>query len=152
MYVNIRMAKPEDYEEIEKLMKQIQKVHIDLRPDIFVDIDPVLEKKTFLNHISDRNDYVAEFNDEIVGYVSLAFVKKDYTSIKSRLVLCINTLVVDEKYRGKSIGTQLMDFVKRLRDEMNFDKIELKAWYANKGAVSFYKEIGMKPKTITFEF
>lgn len=150
--INIRLAREEDYDSVEILMKQIQRLHMELRPDIFIDVDPVMQKETFLNNLKNNNDYVAECNGEIVGYVSLAFVHKEYFSIESRNVVCVNTLVVKEGYRGKGIGSQLMTFVDRLKKEIYFDKIELSAWYANKEALSFYCKIGMIPQTVTFEY
>lgn len=150
--INIRLAREEDYDSVEILMKQIQRLHMELRPDIFIEVNPVLQKEIFLNHLRNNNDYVAENNGEIVGYVSLVFVHKEYPSITSRNVVCVNTLVVKEGYRGKGVGSQLMTFVDKLKTEIHFDKIELSAWYANKEALSFYNKKGMIPQTVTFEY
>lgn len=137
--INIRLAREEDYDSVEILMKQIQRLHMELRPDIFIEVNPVLQKEIFLNHLKNNNDYVAENNGEIVGYVSLVFVHKEYPSITSRNVVCVNTLVVKEGYRGKGVGSQLMTFVDKLKTEIHFDKIELSAWYANKEAIFYNK-------------
>lgn len=45
--LTFRYASKEDYVSIESIMKQIQQVHIDIRPDIYRPIDPVLEQAMF---------------------------------------------------------------------------------------------------------
>lgn len=151
MDINIRRTKTEDYENIENLIEQVQKLHSDLVPDVFIDINPVLDKDFFEKHMLSGKDYIAEYDGKVVGYVSMSFLNKEYFCMRPINVVRINTLIVDEKYRNKGIGTQLINFAKKLKNDRGFDKIKLTAWCANEDAISFYKHIGMKPQTITFE-
>ncbi len=42
MKIHIRNAKPEEYGAVEAIMKQVQQMHIDWRPDIYRYSDTVL--------------------------------------------------------------------------------------------------------------
>lgn len=152
MKVNIRPAVIEDYDNVEKLMKEIQQQHILLRPDIFLNVGPVMTKEVFKYQIDSKNDYVAEYNGKIVGYVSLAFVHKEYKTIKSKNVVCINTIVVGNKYKGQGVGKSLIDYVKELTNEIQFDKIELNVWSANQDAIAFYEKMGLSCQSMVYEW
>ena len=46
--VTIRPAAEGDYDAVERIMKQVHRMHVDWRPDIYIDTDPVLPYDRYL--------------------------------------------------------------------------------------------------------
>ena len=44
----VRLARKEEYEQVESIMKQVQKLHIEWRPDIYRECKVVLSQEEFL--------------------------------------------------------------------------------------------------------
>ena len=44
----IRLARPEDYRQVEGMMQQIQQLHVDWRPDIYQPCAVVMSEVVFL--------------------------------------------------------------------------------------------------------
>ena len=47
MDICIRWAETGDYDSVESIMKQVQQLHIDWRPDIYKTADPVYSRELF---------------------------------------------------------------------------------------------------------
>lgn len=149
----IRELKKEDYESAKELVYQVHKLHLEHRPDIYNDGNP-LPVEFFDNIISDENSlgYVYEENNKIVGLI-LA-MKKTNRAIpiaKQRSTYFIDDIVVDEKSRRKGIGKSLYSFFINRAIEEKVDAIELNVWAFNESAIRFYESIGMSVKNMKLE-
>ena len=58
-------------------------------------------------------------------------------------MIWINELVVDEKLRGKGIGTKLFNETKKYAKNNKCDAVELNCWEFNEKALRFYERCGM---------
>ena len=147
----VRFAMAKDYVAIENIMKQVQELHIEWRPDIYKPCERVLLEEEFLVMIKENTLLVAEYGETIVGM--LAFVYRQVGSDKqvSRKVLFIDAMAVDEDYRGKGIGHQLFDAVKVIAKEQNCDGIELQVNARNVRAKAMYENYGFTEKSINME-
>lgn len=147
----VRFAMAKDYVAIENIMKQVQELHIEWRPDIYKPCGRVLLEEEFLVMIKENTLLVAEYGEAIVGM--LAFVYRQVGSDKqvSRKVLFIDAMAVDEDYRGKGIGHQLFDAVKVIAKEQNCDGIELQVNARNVRAKAMYENYGFTEKSINME-
>ena len=148
---NIRLAQPQDYEAVENIMKQVQNLHIEWRPDIYKACDIVMSYDEFLDLIKEETLLVAEYEQEVVGL--LAFVYRHVGSDKQvkRTVLFIDAMAVDEKYRRCGIGHLLFDEVKRIAKEKQVDGIELQVNAKNEKAKAMYEGYGFTEKSINME-
>ena len=70
------------------------------------------------------------------------------TDIKT---LYIDDLCVDEKSRGKHIGSKLFEFVKEFAQNSGCYNVTLNVWSLNENALRFYEKCGMKPQKIGME-
>lgn len=147
----VRFALIADYEQIEHIMKQVQDLHVGWRPDIYQPCDPVLSYETFCRMLSEKTMIVAERDGKVVGL--LAYVHKHIQSAAhaTRDVLFIDSMAVDEVYRGQGIGHQLFAFIKELAKQQNFDGIELQVNAKNTAAYEMYKKCGFTEKSINME-
>lgn len=63
----------------------------------------------------------------------------------------MDSMAVDEKYRGKGIGHAFFDFLKNLKNERGYDGIELQVNAKNKTAYKIYSDYGFTNKSINME-
>jgi GNAT superfamily N-acetyltransferase len=82
--------------------------------------------------------YVAEDNGEIIGMSLYYFVY--YTWVGKALYL--DDLFVKEAYRGRKIGTQLMQKMMDLAREEKCNRLRLQVLNWNSPAIEFYKKSG----------
>ena len=65
--------------------------------------------------------------------------------------LYIDDICVDEKARGKGVGTALYTHVREYAKACGFYNITLNTWTCNPGACAFYEAMGLKPQKISME-
>lgn len=142
----IRKAEEKDSEKIEKLLAAIAYLHYRLRPDIFKS-HPKHDLQSVKEMINDKNNIInvyADENDEPIGY-SIAVIKTPSGfNLVDRKIYYVDDLCVDEKYRGKGIGTELMDYDKEEAKKLNCGFLELNVWSDNVNSVKFYEHCGFK--------
>ena len=150
----IRRAAEKDIPYIDKLLFQVHKVHHDVRPDLFKDGTKKYTDEELIKII--HNDltpvFVYEENDIVLGYAFCIHQQhindNNLTDVK---VLYIDDLCVDEKARGKHIGTKLYEYVLDYAKKNNYYEVTLNVWADNTSALKFYEHIGLKVQKIGME-
>ncbi|MCI5723323.1 MAG: GNAT family N-acetyltransferase [Erysipelotrichaceae bacterium] len=152
----IRKAQEKDIPKILKLLQQILKVHVQIRPDIFIDNTAKYTAKDIKNILQDENQpiyvYVDE-TDEVLGY-AICILKDTYQSnnLVKMKIMYIDDLCIDENARGQRIGSQIFDFLKEEAKRLGCAEITLTVWEGNDSAKKFYEKIGMRVKETTMEY
>ena len=149
----IREANKFDIPEIIDLLKQVNLIHHQGRPDIF-NIGTKYIKEELEQLIDDEQKPIYVFIDnKILGY-AFCIIKeiKDDNILVNRRELYIDDLCVLENNRGNHIGTSLFSYVKEKAIELNCDSITLNVWSFNEGAMAFYQKMGMKPLKTVMEY
>ncbi|MBQ7875048.1 MAG: GNAT family N-acetyltransferase [Oscillospiraceae bacterium] len=147
----IRFAEKDDYENVEKIMKQVQNLHINWRPDIYKECETVLPFELFLAEIEKGTIVVAEADGKIAGVLSFMQRRIESVTHVTRKVVFIDSIAVDENFRGRGIGTKLLDFAKDIAQKMNCDGVELQVNAKNSAAMEFYKKFGFTEKSVNLE-
>ena len=70
--------------------------------------------------------------------------------MRYRKQLQIEAICVDEKTRGKGIGTELLKYVRKFGKENNCTDLYLTVNKENKNALKVYEEFGFKVKSIAY--
>lgn len=148
----IRLAAERDYDAVERIMRQVHSMHVGWRPDIYIDIDPVLPHDRYLAHLAEQQIIVAEVAGEVVGLVIYLTRHISGGPMKERRVLFIDSMAVEEQYRGQGIGHRLFDYVLKLCQEQRYDGLELQVNARNAAARAMYKKYGFTEKSINMEF
>ena len=151
MDVQIRIAKEADYEAVIKIMSQVQNLHVEWRPDIYRHNDNLLPKDVFEKIIKNDIFFVAEIDNVVVGVLEIVFRHVESPSHVTRDVIFVDTMAIDEKYRGKGIGHKMFDFLKTMKTEKSMDGIELQVNAKNKAAYEMYQKYGFTEKSINME-
>lgn len=153
--MSIRKANINDANGINALLYQVQDVHANGRPDIFIKGTKKFKDEELIE-ILNGNDlffYVYEANKKILGYICIKIIIESESFSKyARKELYIEDLCVDEKYRHQGIAKELYDYIIELAKKEGCSHITLNVWELNKNAKEFYKKMGMNPLKTIMEF
>lgn len=155
--MKIREIELRDVKQVAKIMDQVQKLHCENRPDIFRkrSIDE-LEKQVIEAINRNENIIIVAENDseEIVGilnYKIRIIEEGSRPNLKPNSILSISELGVEENWRGKGIGKQLMSEAEKIKRTLGCERIELNCWSFNERAMGFYASCGMKIQRVFLE-
>ncbi len=152
MVIKIRSAIRSDYESVIKIVSQVQDMHVEWRPDIYKYNDNLITKEEFEKIIENKTFFVAESESKkIVGVLEIIFRHIESPAHVTRNVIFIDTMAVDEKYRGLGVGHKMFEFLKTMKIEKNMDGIELQVNARNRAAYEMYKKYGFTEKSINME-
>lgn len=149
--LTIRYANMGDYMEVEKIMHQVQELHVNWRPDIYKNNDVILPYDMFQDALRDNTFIVAEMEGKVVGLLFYMIKHIESGLHVTRDVLFVDSMAVDEMYRGRGIGHRLFDFIKDMKQRKNLDGIELQVNARNKSAMEMYQKYGFTEKSINME-
>ena len=149
--INVRYAENSDYEMVEVLMKQVQQLHVEWRPDIYKMGATVLPKDIFEKAVTEKNFLVAEFDGNVVGLLFFYVYHRENDNSVTRDVLFVDSMAVHEDFRGQGIGHALFDYVKAMAKEKHIEAIELSVNAKNTDAMAMYRKYGFGEKSMTME-
>ena len=117
----IRSACVEDIPQLNKLLFQVQQVHAQARPDIFVSgAKKYTDDELFvlIQNTDQTPIFVAELDGVVVGYAFCQIIRaSDHT--RKQNTLYIDDLCVDATHRRKHIGSDLLNYVIALAKKIN---------------------------------
>ena len=152
--MNIRLAEIKDIESINKLLRQVLKVHHKGRPDLFKGGVKKYTDEELTEIINNPITPIFVYVEDgvVKGYAFCNFQQHINNNILTDIkTLYIDDLCVDEKVRGKHIGKTLYEHVLNFAKLNGFYNVTLNVWALNEGAIKFYEKCGMKPQKIGME-
>ncbi len=151
--LTIRKATKGDIAGLTKLLFEVQKVHSDVRPDLFIAGTRKYTDEELEKIIQDdlKPIFVADIDGTIGGYAFCVVSKPSGHTLQPIKNLYIDDLCVDEAFRGKHIGIELYNFVVNYAKQIGCYNVTLNVWADNKNAVAFYEKIGLKIQKIGME-
>lgn len=151
----IRMAEGKDIPRLEEILRQVNDIHADGRPDIFIhgrskytheELSGILENPFTPVFVSVDDD------DKVIGYCfAMTQDASGHTNLRPVKTLYIDDLCVDEKYRGQHIGRELLDYVKEYARQIGCYNVTLNVWSENRPAEAFYRASGFEPMKTCLE-
>ncbi|HLI46812.1 MAG TPA: GNAT family N-acetyltransferase [Geobacterales bacterium] len=92
----------------------------------------------------DRNSIiVAEDEGKIIGYSLFNINASEPFKVRTKWAY-ISDLFVEKEYRGRKIGTALLNYIERISLEKNSKKMRLLVWKDNENALKFYEKNGYR--------
>jgi len=143
--IQIRPALSHDIPDILRLLTQVNRVHHDIRPDLFnlatkysqEDLEELLQEKT-------RYTFIAESDGVFLGYIFCELQQILGNPLRTEiLTFYIDDLCVDENARGKDVGKALYEYAKEQAKSLGCYHITLHVWQGNDRAEGFYRRMGL---------
>ena len=131
MSIEIRKATENDFNLIYGLIKELA-IFIKTPEKVLITLEQMIEDKDFFHCL------VAVDNNNVIGFATYFFAYYSWTG-KS---LYLDDLYVIEKYRGRQIGTKLMDSIFDIAIQKNCKKVRWQVSNWNSKAIEFYKKRG----------
>ncbi len=150
----IRRAEERDIPAIDDLLSQVLNVHHEGRPDLFRSNARKYTDSELMEILRDesRPVFVAEEDGTVTGYAFCIFQQHIGHNILTDIrTLYIDDLCVDEKFRGRHIGTALYEYVLAFAREHGCYNVTLNVWACNEDAMRFYERLGLRTQKIGME-
>lgn len=139
----IRPCKSADLPAVLELMKELAEVaHGECAPDLAT-MTQVFEHMQ--NAPAFYLNLVAEVEGRVAGFMSLIFYKTVFHRGGTAL---INELVLGRTFRGRGIGTALIERAKKEALDRGLDELEVGTESSNTGALSFYRKCGFESEYV----
>lgn len=152
--MNIRTARPDDFQALIPLFQQIHDQHVALRPDHYRPHEMPVPEDLFLSQLENPNYalLVAE-QDGLAGVIVL---KEDFVEgsgfVFDKHYLRVISLVVADTHQKQGVGRRLMQAAYAHAETVGCDKIELGVDDANQEAIAFYEALGMAVRSRRMEW
>lgn len=151
MKIQIRTASIHDFPAVDAIMRQVQQLHIDWRPDIYRQSATVLPIEVYEQAVRDQTFFVAEYEGRVAGILFIMYRHVESATQVTRDVIYVDSMAVDQPYRQKGIGHAFFDFLKELKAQKGLDGIELQVNARNEAAYKMYTNYGFLNKSINME-
>ena len=142
----IRLGKVEDIEQVNKIRKQVNDLHVEGEPKIFKGF--VKEIADYINEFINADDkqlLVCEVDGIICGYAMLEFAIKPETVYRfEQRFVDVHELGVLIGQQSKGYGKMLIDKIEQIAKQQGYPRIELNMWSFNKNALKFYERVGFE--------
>ena len=144
----LELARPSDWEEINRLSVQIHDLHAAWRPDIYYSCAEPYPREDFLAHIAEKRVYVAKLGGSVVGYLVLSFFTKGGPGTHASKGARLDSICVEKSLRGHGIGKEMVRDARALAQAFGCKELMLGVHPENDDAVSFYQKCGFRIRTI----
>ncbi len=147
--MNIRRACPDDIPRLFELLRQVNNVHAEGRPDLFKHDRTKYTAGELETLVTDNGKPIFVSVDDtglVLGYAFCRFeIEKGDGNLMPGKDLYIDDICFDENYRGKGLAKELFAWVEDFARREGCRRITLHVWECNPVAAAFYAGRGMKP-------
>ncbi|MBO7337051.1 MAG: GNAT family N-acetyltransferase [Paludibacteraceae bacterium] len=143
-----------DIDGILELLLQVNNVHAEGRPDIFVKDKRKYERGELSLLLNDDDRPVFVGKDEqgtVVGYCFCVVERIGGGNQVARTTLYIDDLCVRAESRQSHIGTELYNYALGFAKSIGCYNVTLNVWECNESARRFYDKLGLKPFKTSME-
>lgn len=156
MNLKIREAIKNDYINISNLVKEVHNLHVENRPDIYLDNDNPLMKDRFEGLLNSDNVklFVVEdvYNNKLVAYsiVQIMLPKNILLLVQSKFAH-IDDFCVKSENQKTGIGKMLFNYIVDYAKSQGASSLQLMVSEFNTNAIKFYETLGMSTRSRRME-
>ena len=150
----VRFAEEKDIPRVNELRGQVSALHAAGRPDIFKPGFPK-ELQDYAHTLLRREEsdiLVAERDGVICGIAVVEYHHKPESPYSyERRTYHVMEFGVEEAYRRRGVGRELMEFIEADAKNKGFPRVELDMWSFNESAQAFYEALGFHTYRLLME-
>lgn len=149
--LRLRKAKKRDYAAVERLLQQLQQIHIAGRPELYGPAERCLSKPFFESLIANEEAFIllAEEKREVIGVCIVSLL--NHSGMVRMKTAYVNELVVDAQRRRQGVGRALLNEAEKHALVLGAKRLDLTVWSFNSDAIRVYERCGMTPQRIIYE-
>ena len=154
MTKSVRLARENDIPAIMELLKQVNRIHYEGRPDLFKLVTKYTEDelREILGNEQTPVFVCVDKDDQVLGYVFCILQRPKNTKLfNDILTMYIDDICVDEAARGQQVGTAIYDYILSYARQCGCYNVTLNVWSCNPGAMKFYEKLGLVPYKVGME-
>ena len=154
MSTTVRRAVEGDIPAVMELLKQVNRVHYEGRPDLFKLATKYTEDelRAIMNNDETPVFVCADSDGRVLGHGFCAFQRPENTRLLNDiLTLYIDDICVDENARGQHVGRMIYEHILDYARQFGCYNVTLNVWNCNPGAMKFYEKLGLVPYKIGME-
>ena len=149
--MEIRAATLGDYEDLNDLFKDADRLHHTAVPRVFKGEEGSGRSREFIEEVLEDAAsaiLVATRDDEVLGFIHMQVQNRpELGPLYERSNLDVSALVVREGLRGLGIGRALLEKGLAWGKELGLSGAELTVWSFNEDSVRFYERMGFEMMT-----
>ena len=126
-----------------KMVEEINRKMVNEGVEPYTNLEKGFEED-YLDSFYENKDniiFVAEHNNKVIGFLSVNNYKEDG-------YIYLDDYYIREEYRGKGIGSELMNMAIAYAKEDHVDRIMTHVESANKSSIDFYKNRGFQTEEV----
>ena len=154
MPYTVRRAEERDVPAIMELLKQVNRVHYDGRPDLFKLATKYTEDELRVILKNDRTPVFVctDGGGRVLGHGFCVLQRPENTRLLTDiLTLYIDDICVDGSARGGHVGKTIFEHIVAFARQCGCYNVTLNVWSCNPGAMKFYEKLGLVPYKIGME-
>ncbi len=154
MAYQVRRATEIDIPSVMELLKQVNRVHYDGRPDLFKLATKYTaeELKSILPNDQTPVFVCADEDGRVLGHGFCVLQRPENTNLLTDiLTLYIDDICVDEAARGHHVGETIYEHILAYARQLGCYNVTLNVWNCNPGAMKFYEKLGLTPYKVGME-
>ncbi len=136
-----------DFLALLELKRQVHDPHVQHAPGYFRTVADPITAEELESALKSQGTSVQVLVDDssVVAYAFLQEIEvRGNRVLNDHKKLFINDFCVDERFRRKGYGSQLMRAIEAIAVSSGCDVIELNVWLWNATALRFYEAVGMR--------
>lgn len=153
MDITIRRAEERDIPAILELLKQVNRVHHEGRPDLFhLGVKYTEEELRAVLAEEEMPVFVAEKDGRVVGHGFCILQRPDNTHLFTDIkTLYVDDMCVDENVRGQQVGKKLYESIVAYARQIGCHNVTMNVWNCNPPAQAMFEHLGLKPYRVSLE-
>ena len=154
MFIEVRPARRDELERVNRLRRQVNELHVQGRPGHFrPGFGEELQGHVYERFEADQSDVLVALADgEIAGFATVQYVHRPEGPYTLPLdYYHVEEFGVDAAFRRRGVATALVDYMKRDARKRGLPRLDLDMWSFNQGAMAFYEAAGFTPYRVYME-
>ena len=154
MYNTVRRAEEKDIPAVMELLKQVNRIHYEKRPDLFKPETKYTEDelRAIMNNDQTPVFVCTDSDNRVLGHGFCVLQRPENTRLLNDiLTLYIDDICVNETARGQHIGKMIYEHIVAYARKRGCYNVTLNVWSCNPGAMKFYENLGLVSYKIGME-
>ncbi|MGN1307634.1 MAG: GNAT family N-acetyltransferase [Faecousia sp.] len=149
--MEFRLADEADFEEVNRLARQVHELHVQWRPDLFRSVQYPISPEEFSTLLQEQRLLLAQKDGTVAAYAVFSMQQFDVPKLMPQKTLKLEEICVEEAYRRQGIAKALLHELVRLGKAAGCTDLRLTCDPHNAAGIAFYESLGMQPKVIQYQ-